>query len=194
METETFHSPIKAVIVGEMGVGKSTILSVFRDDFNETISPTIGLDFWSFRVCEDPNIKLWIWEIGGEDWCSVFVREYTSQADIVFVVYDITSQSSFLSALRSVQSLRPRPSQVILLGNKLDQEQMREVPIQRGIKSASFLGCHFNEVSGINRTNVQEVFSAAVAKAHETRLRVEVIKDSMRDEGESPLCTFCTLL
>lgn len=58
---------LKAVLVGNSGVGKTSYLTRFADDeFDENYLPTIGVDF-KFKIFPvlNKNIKLQVWDTAG---------------------------------------------------------------------------------------------------------------------------------
>eukprot|EP00828_Plagiopyla_frontata_P045193 TRINITY_DN7656_c0_g1_i1.p2 TRINITY_DN7656_c0_g1~~TRINITY_DN7656_c0_g1_i1.p2 ORF type:complete len:140 (+),score=23.32 TRINITY_DN7656_c0_g1_i1:15-434(+) len=87
----------KYVIIGNSGVGKSSLLLRFTDDsFSESYLTTIGVDF-RFKTIkvQDKNIKLQIWDTAGQERFRTITNAYYKGADGIVVVYDTTCKSSF---------------------------------------------------------------------------------------------------
>ncbi|NXU69578.1 RASLC protein, partial [Horornis vulcanius] len=96
-------------------------------------------------------------------------ERYLCWASAFLVVYSIDNRKSFEGCQRylEVLALHARGCQrrcpVLLLGNKLDMEQYRQVPSAEGMSLASRFGCLFHEVSACQDfTRVQHVFHEAV--------------------------------
>jgi len=74
----------------------------------------------------------------------------------------------------------------VLVGNKCDKEDEREVPTEKGQNFASELGCPFLEASAKNRKNVVETFEAIVREVNKTRNNPSVQKSGeTNDSGKT---------
>lgn len=63
-----FDETFKILLVGDSGVGKSSILLRFTDDVFEPTQPTIGVDFKvkSMKV-DHRRVKMTIWDTAGQE-------------------------------------------------------------------------------------------------------------------------------
>ena len=93
----------KVVILGDSGVGKTSIL--FRyifDKFDNQNLPTLGASFKSKVIslpqCQDEQIKLNLWDTAGQEKFKSLTRMYYQDAEAAVVVYDATFKESFESA------------------------------------------------------------------------------------------------
>ena len=86
------------------------------------------------------------------------------------LVYDITRRSSFENARKWMLELREFGGEdmvVILVGNKCDLDQSREVEEKEGKGFAETEGLCFMETSALNNLNVEEVFLQMITRIHD---------------------------
>ncbi|TNV84127.1 hypothetical protein FGO68_gene14490 [Halteria grandinella] len=87
----------KVLLIGNSGVGKSSLLLRFADDvFTDNFMPTIGVDF-KIRTIEvdGKTIKLQIWDTAGQERFKTITSSYYKGAHGIIVTYDITDRESF---------------------------------------------------------------------------------------------------
>lgn len=128
----------KLVIVGNSGVGKSSLLLRFADDtFSDSYLTTIGVDF-RFKTLEidGKKVKLQIWDTAGQERFRTITSAYYKVsyhpssfkgADGIILVYDVGSMSSFEDIdrfwINEVDSFAEKNVELVLLGNKSDIEE-----------------------------------------------------------------------
>lgn len=87
----------KIVLIGDSGVGKSSLLLRFADDkFSETFISTIGVDF-RFKTCliNNRRVKFQIWDTAGQERFRTVTSAYYRGADGALIVFDLSDKSSF---------------------------------------------------------------------------------------------------
>ncbi|KAK1302759.1 Ras-related protein RABA6b [Acorus calamus] len=161
----------KAVMVGDSAVGKSNLLSRFaRDEFRLDSRPTIGVEFAYRNVrVRDKLIKAQIWDTAGQERFRAITSSYYRGALGAMLVYDMTRRSTFESLTRWLEELRrfaDHDMVIILIGNKSDLGEAREVAEEEGRGLAELEGIFFLETSALNNTNVEEAFLEMINRIH----------------------------
>ncbi|KAL1365963.1 hypothetical protein HN51_013894 [Arachis hypogaea] len=163
----------KAVLIGDSGVGKSNLLSRFaKDEFRFDSKPTIGVEF-AYRNIKiaDKLIKAQIWDTAGQERFRAITSSYYRGALGALLVYDITRRSSFENARKWMVELREfggKDMVVILVGNKCDLEQTREVEEEEAKGFAEREGLCFMETSALKNLNVDQVFLQMITRIHDS--------------------------
>jgi len=151
------------IIVGDMAVGKSCILLQFTDSkFRHQHELTIGVEFGAKTVDIDNKlVKIQIWDTAGQEAFQAITRTYYKGAVGALLVYDITRKETFLHVMKWLEEVRNNSSKnivVILIGNKKDLENKRQVSYEEGEQLAKENGLLFLEVSAKTAFNVEEAF------------------------------------
>jgi Ras-related protein Rab-1A len=153
----------KLLIIGDSSVGKSSILLRFADDrFTESFLSTIGVDFKIRTLTIDnKTIKLQIWDTAGQERFKTITNAYYRGSHGIIIVYDITNLESFNNVARWLEDIHRYTSNTaykILIGNKSDLLEKREVDYNTAKQFADQKGITFLETSAKNSNNVQELF------------------------------------
>jgi len=153
----------KLVLIGDSGVGKSCLLLRFADDnFTDSYISTIGVDF-RFRTItiDDKTVKLQIWDTAGQERFRTITSAYYRGADGIIMVYDVTSAESFDHVeewLSEVDRYASESTSKLLVGNKADLIEEKQVPEETAQSFAEKLGIPFLETSAKTATNVDAAF------------------------------------
>jgi len=153
----------KLVLIGDSGVGKSCLLLRFADDnFTDSYISTIGVDF-RFRTItiDDKTVKLQIWDTAGQERFRTITSAYYRGADGIIMVYDVTSAESFDHVeewLSEVDRYANESTSKLLVGNKADLIEEKQVPEETAQGFAEKLQIPFLETSAKTATNVDTAF------------------------------------
>ncbi|XP_017074527.1 ras-related protein RABD2c [Drosophila eugracilis] len=164
----------KILVLGDCGVGKSCLLMRFTDGrFTGQYLCTVGVDF-KVRTVEVAGqvVKLQIWDTAGEERFRSVLPTYYRGAHGVLLVYDTTSLSSFQnidSWLEEIRQYCPEMVSVLLVGNKCDELESRQVSQEQAAHYAESRAVPFRETSAKSGANVNHIF-AALAVAVYNRL------------------------
>lgn len=190
-ETAPADYTVKYVIVGEVAVGKSSILDVLSgESFITNREPTVGIEFFMLRGVGDPvkplaallpeahdpqvhptHYKLQVWDCAGQIRFRSIVKSYFRGAHVVLVVFDVMDRNSFETVKEWVNNVRHEfleDTDVVigLLGNKSDLRP-REVSDQEAIRLVNELKLDFYfPVSAANNTNLDTSLSKALELVH----------------------------
>ncbi|KRZ89142.1 Ras-related protein Rab-4B, partial [Trichinella sp. T8] len=153
----------KFLIIGNSGTGKSCVLHQFLENkFKQDTAHTIGIEFGSKVVkIQDRSIKLQVWDTAGQERFRSLTKNYYNGAACALLVYDITCRQSFNAIaqwLSDARSLASPQIIVILIGNKKDLEDRREVTFMEGSQFAQENGMLFLETSALTGENIEETF------------------------------------
>ena len=166
----------KVLLIGNSGVGKSSLLLRFADDvFTDNFMPTIGVDF-KIRTIEvdGKTIKLQIWDTAGQERFKTITASYYKGAHGIMVTYDLTDRESFSAIENWMNEVEKNASDNIsriLLGNKSDLEDARKVTTDEGKDLSEHYNVRFIETSAKDCKNVEEAF---VTMAREIKSRVAI--------------------
>ncbi|XP_078113061.1 ras and EF-hand domain-containing protein isoform X1 [Sander vitreus] len=164
-ETEEPAPMYRLVLAGDAGAGKSSfLLRLTLNDFRGDIQTTLGVDFQMKRMLVDgEKTSLQIWDTAGQERFRSIARSYFRKAHGVLLLYDVTSESSFLNVRAWVDQIQDSTDEKIpmcVIGNKVDlREQLPEgscVSSLHGEKLAKAYGALFCETSAKEGTNVVE--------------------------------------
>ena len=122
----------KIVVIGDINVGKTSILSRFRyGSFEPAYMPTLGIDFFSKNLfLEDKTIRLILWDTAGQERFRSLIPSYLKNADCIIIVYDITNKESFYSLnhwLKSAKENTIEGTIFVICGNKIDLKDKRVI-------------------------------------------------------------------
>ncbi|XP_012504323.1 PREDICTED: ras-related protein Rab-17 [Propithecus coquereli] len=155
----------KLVLLGSGSVGKSSLaLRYVKNDF-KSVLPTVGCAFFT-KVVElgASSLKFEIWDTAGQEKYHSVCHLYFRGANAALLVYDVAKKDSFHKAQQWLRDLekefRPGEVVVMLVGNKTDLSEEREVTFEEGKEFAESKGLLFMETSAKLNHQVTEVFSA----------------------------------
>ncbi|XP_071520229.1 ras-related protein Rab6 isoform X1 [Panulirus ornatus] len=166
-----FGNPLrkfKLVFLGEQSVGKTSLITRFMyDSFDNTYQATIGIDFLSKTMyLEDRTVRLQLWDTAGQERFRSLIPSYIRDSTVAVVVYDITNANSFHQTSKWIDDVRTeRGSDVIimLVGNKTDLSDKRQVSTEEGERKAKELNVMFIETSAKAGYNVKQLFRRVAA-------------------------------
>ncbi|NP_001315459.1 ras-related protein Rab-6A isoform X1 [Brachyhypopomus gauderio] len=195
-----FGNPLrkfKLVFLGEQSVGKTSLITRFMyDSFDNTYQATIGIDFLSKTMyLEDRTIRLQLWDTAGQERFRSLIPSYIRDSAAAVVVYDITNVNSFQQTTKWIDDVRTeRGSDVIimLVGNKTDLADKRQVSIEEGERKAKELNVMFIETSAKAGYNVKQLFRRVAAalpgmESTQDKSREDMIDIKLEKPPEQPV-------
>lgn len=181
----------KILIVGESGVGKSSILLRFCDEpFIQSYISTIGVDF-KIRTLNinDKIYKLQIWDTAGQEKFRTITSSYYRGAHGVLLVYDVTDKNTFNALSLWCEEINRyiNGTAIIIIGNKIDMSKKRVVDYNEARTFAEVNNYSFFETSAKDDSNIDNVFLELVKKMNS---KPEIDKDPRPNTVEKKSCCY----
>ena len=156
----------KLIVLGSGAVGKTTLVNSFLKkeniiDYRPTLGICLSTQQYYIQGFKDDIIKFLICDLAGQSFFKRVRREYYKGANCAFIVYDVTRRDTFEEALNvwykdAKRELGNIP--FVLIGNKIDKEDEREVTKEEGLAKAKEIKSFFIETSALHNINVQDTF------------------------------------
>jgi small GTP-binding protein len=167
---EGYDYLFKIVLVGDVGVGKSNLLSRFtKDEFNSASQSTIGVQFATKTVeHSEKSIKVQIWDTAGEERYRAITSAYYRGAVGALLVYDVSERGTFDNLERWLEELRQHadPNVVtMLVGNKSDLR--RAADQEDAMAFAEQHNLAWIETSAKDAINVETAFLRLVSEIYD---------------------------
>ncbi len=183
MDDDSYEIMVKVVLVGDSGVGKTNIMSKYlKNQFREDSKATVGVEFGSKQfTVENHQIKAQIWDTAGQERYKAITSAYYKGAKGAFVVYDITRKNTFETVNKWVSDISAAADKkitLILIGNKNDLEDQRQVTKEMGEEKAKELGLAFMETSACSGENLDKAFQLMINEIYKKS------KEDIMGEGE----------
>ncbi|KAK3218836.1 hypothetical protein Dsin_012806 [Dipteronia sinensis] len=192
-EEKTEDYLFKIVLIGDSAVGKSNLLARFaRNEFYPNSKSTIGVEFQTQKMeINGKEIKAQIWDTAGQERFRAVTSAYYRGAVGALLVYDISRRQTFDSIGRWLNELHTHSDMnvvTILVGNKSDLKDAREVTTAEGKTLAEAEGLFFMETSALDSSNVTAAFQTVVKEIYNIILsRKVIISQELKHKDPSSL-------
>ena len=145
--------------------------------FQEIHMSTIGLDYKLKNVQLDDGkmVKIQIWDTAGQDRFRSITKNYFKGAHGIVLLYDITDKGTFESVRNWIKQIKEEVDDnvcIILVGNKIDLEDKRQVTKEEGENMAEEYGLMHFECSAKTGENIHESFNELLKKTVENFSKV----------------------
>ncbi|KAL0640382.1 GTPase Ryh1 [Maublancomyces gigas] len=110
---------------------------------------------------EDRTVRLQLWDTAGQERFRSLIPSYIRDSSVAVVVYDITNRTSFMNTSKWVDDVRGERGNdviIVLVGNKTDLNDKRQVTTEEGEKKAKEFKVMFIETSAKAGHNVKTLF------------------------------------
>ena len=157
---------IKCVLLGESGTGKSSLIERFvNNTFKKDMLSTLIGSFSSkdvFYEKENVTIRFNIWDTAGQEKYRSINKIFYQDAQITFLVYDITYAETFRAIkdywYSEVKENSPKDAIIFLIGNKSDLYEKEEVNEEEARKYAEEINSLYKLVSAQNGEGINDIF------------------------------------
>eukprot|EP01094_Clydonella_sp_ATCC50884_P001204 TRINITY_DN1089_c3_g1_i1.p2 TRINITY_DN1089_c3_g1~~TRINITY_DN1089_c3_g1_i1.p2 ORF type:complete len:190 (-),score=79.11 TRINITY_DN1089_c3_g1_i1:178-747(-) len=164
----------KICCLGDGGVGKTALtIQLCSNHFVEEYDPTIEDSYRKQVVIDNNSCLLEILDTAGQEEFTALRDQWIRDCEGFVLIYSITSRGSFeqVSVFKD-QVMRVKDADklpMMLVGNKCDLEDQRQVNPEEGQELAKKFGCQFKEASAKTRVNVEEAFYDLVREIRRTQ-------------------------
>lgn len=195
---EKAHNKYKVVIVGESGVGKTSImLRLMKGTFDEYITSTVGASYFEYntnlngKLTDGDKIKLQIWDTAGQERYRALMPLYMRDASAAIIVYDVTSKNDDLQYWTNFVNEKCQQNkkiQIVFVGNKMDL-----------VKEYNKESEHFY-TSAKSNTGIKEVFEHIAETLYNSKseqpesITELLLKIDDKPQQKGYLSTFCRYL
>ncbi len=175
-------------LLGNSEVGKTSFINKYMNDsFSENYLPTIGIDFAikTIKLPTGEDITVRFYDTAGQESYRSISYNLIKNADGIFLLYDITNRKSFDEINDWIDNIKDNKGDdfpVILIGNKCDKNDKRNIDEKEGQKLAEKKGFLFMETSCKKGINIEESVNLLVIKIIEKK-KLQRLKEIQ--EGEN---------
>ena len=161
----------KVVVIGDSGVGKTNLIKRFiTNTFSDNSKATVGVEFItkSYKI-NNQIFKIELWDTAGQERYKSITAVYYKGAKGALLVYDTTSKMSFNDIDKWLAEIKDKTSndiKLMIIGNKIDLKEFREVTNEQATEKAKTLGIPIMETSALDATNVKEAFNDLIKEMY----------------------------
>ena len=172
-DKESTEVTYKVLLLGDSSVGKTCFLKRYIDNtFQDAYLSTIGFDFKFKNVTlkDGKKVKIQLWDTAGQERFRTIAKSYYKGAHGIVLIYDVTSKRTYENIRKWLNQIKEEASSrisIILVANKIDCEEEREVTKEEGENLAKTSGLTLFEASAKDSINVNESFQDLIEKISE---------------------------
>ena len=164
---------INLITLGDGQVGKTSLILRYTNDyFGNNYIATIGFDykFKNEKLKNGEEITVKIFDTAGQEKYRSLAANFLKKADGIILVYDITYKISFENLNKWLKDINENAKglPIVLIGNKTDLEENREVSKEEGNEFAKKINeeIEFYEASCKTGENIKEAIRFLVEKIY----------------------------
>ena len=179
------YENIKIYTLGNSTVGKTSFILRFTEDyFNNAYIQTIGIDYQTKIITlNGKTYSVNFYDTAGQERYKSLSLNLFKNTDGILLMYDVTERKTFDAIPQWIEGIEENEGShfpIILVGNKCDLNDERQVPIEEGQELAKKYNFDFFETSNKEGTNINEVGMALINKIiaiREKRKEIEIEKE-----------------
>lgn len=166
MVTEAMKFSFKVVILGDGGVGKTSLLNRFVEkSFDHDYKSTIGTNIMrvDYKIMDKVTVGFALWDLAGQQFFQRVRQMYLTGCQAALFVYDVTRPDTLYNLKNwknELLAVAGPDVKSLMVGNKADLTDQRKVSFEEGKKVADELGLSYLETSAKTGENVHRAFGA----------------------------------
>ena len=185
---DQYDYSLKIILVGDVAVGKTNLITRYTTkSFSIESKPTLGIGFSTASLYKDGKvIRIQIWDTSGQEIYKSMTKSYFKGAHGAIVVYDITKHKTFESVttwLKDINEVSDINPVIMIIGNKCDLTNLREVPQEEAIQFAKEHSVGFIETSALNMVHVDVAFENII-NGMNLYITIEIYKQIKKKPNE----------
>ena len=170
-EDEDDYISCKIVLLGETGVGKTSIITRYiANSFSQVVMTSTGSSFFSkkIEINENKRVKLQIWDTAGQEKYRSLAKIFYQSASVAILVYDVTLKRTFANLkeywVGEIKANAPDDIILAIAANKSDDYINQEVNIQEAKDLAKSLNAIFVCTSAKLGNGIDDLFKMVAEK------------------------------
>ena len=213
-EEEDEYIPCKIVLLGEAGVGKTSIITRYiSGSFSQVVMTSTGSSFVAKKIELDDKkkIKLQIWDTAGQERYRSLAKIFYQSAAVAVLVYDVTLKKSFEQLkeywVKEIKDNAPDNIIMVIAANKSDDYLNQDVDTADGKELAKSLDALFICTSAKMGNGIEELFKLSGEKflnpnknisdsylnkdeilEQKNRIKIEEIREKKNEKNKKKRC------
>ena len=169
------YSPIyKVILVGDSGVGKTCLLSMYVKGICGPTIPTIAVEFCTkeIELNDGTKVKVQLWDTAGQERFKSLAMTYYRKAYGILLLFDVTKRSSFIACKNYLEEVRINSDKncvIYLIGNKIDLSDERQITKDEAELFAQKEKIEYIETSAVKNMKVNEAFTSLLNNIYEVK-------------------------
>lgn len=169
----------KILVLGAPGVGKSAMIMRFKDDiFLDYYDPTIQTTIKKMLKFNNEQVELEILDIDGQTEYTIFsFSKFSFGIHGYILCYSIENRQSFelINVIHSkLAALVGRDVPKVLIANKCDLNNRRELSLEEGKNLAKNINCEYIECSAKSNANIQKIFHTILVEINKFESNIDL--------------------
>ena len=158
---------INIITLGNSSVGKTSLIQRYVDEIFKDTLATIGFNtkFKTKILSNGEKLKVYFYDTSGQEKYNSLSFNYIKNCHGILLMYDISKKESFLKIkdwLNNIFEHKDKDFPILLLGNKCDLEEKREVTKEEGDQLAKELKLNFYETSNKDNINIEKAITELI--------------------------------
>ena len=213
-EEEDEYIPCKIVLLGEAGVGKTSIITRYiSGSFSQVVMTSTGSSFVAKKIELDDKkkVKLQIWDTAGQERYRSLAKIFYQSAAVAVLVYDVTLKKSFEQLkeywVKEIKDNAPDNIIIAIAANKSDDYLNQDVDTADGKELAKSLDALFICTSAKLGNGIEELFKLSGEKflnpnknisdsymnkdeilEQKNRIKIEQIREKKNEKNKKKRC------